>query len=209
MNIKTAYPSQWIEADLQHFDLSILGKFDVIMINSFCSNFMEITGKLKIDTLSDKGLLFVWTSSNRMEKVSEWINQWGYKIVNEIVYIRTTQLQRILRRKAPSSNANFSPLVDRCLVAFKGVPDVRSLTLNRQIDCDVIVAEPQILTQIPDEVYGIIERLNPGGRKLEIFGRTSNLRDGWITIGSYLKGSNIVDKDIQERYERYKNNKRK
>lgn len=36
----------------------------------------------------------------------------------------------------------------------------------------------------PDEVYGVIERLAPHGRKLELFGRKHNIRPGWLTLGN-------------------------
>lgn len=36
----------------------------------------------------------------------------------------------------------------------------------------------------PDEVYGVIERLAPHGRKLEMFGRKHNIRPGWLTLGN-------------------------
>jgi len=31
----------------------------------------------------------------------------------------------------------------------------------------------------PDEIYGIIERLSPGTRKLELFGRAHNVQPNW------------------------------
>jgi mRNA (2'-O-methyladenosine-N6-)-methyltransferase len=37
---------------------------------------------------------------------------------------------------------------------------------NRFIDCDVIVSEVRETSRKPDEIYGIIERLAPGQRKL-------------------------------------------
>lgn len=39
----------------------------------------------------------------------------------------------------------------------------------------------------PDEIYGLIERLSPGTRKLEIFGRPHNLQPNWITLGNQLQ----------------------
>ena len=31
----------------------------------------------------------------------------------------------------------------------------------------------------PDEVYGLIERLSPGTRKIELFGRPHNVQPNW------------------------------
>lgn len=38
--------------------------------------------------------------------------------------------------------------------------------LNRGLDVDVIVSEVRETSRKPDEVYGMIERMCPGGRKL-------------------------------------------
>ena len=42
---------------------------------------------------------------------------------------------------------------------------------SRGIDTDVVVSEVRETSRKPDEVYELIERMCPGGRKVEIFGR--------------------------------------
>jgi mRNA m6A methyltransferase catalytic subunit len=58
---------------------------------------------------------------------------------------------------------------------------------NRGMDTDTIVSEVRETSRKPDEVYGLIERMCPGGRKIEIFGRKHNTRQGCVislpTIG--------------------------
>lgn len=51
---------------------------------------------------------------------------------------------------------------------------------NRGLDTDVIVSEVRETSRKPDEAYGLIERMCPGGRKIEIFGRKHNTRPGWV-----------------------------
>jgi mRNA m6A methyltransferase catalytic subunit len=51
---------------------------------------------------------------------------------------------------------------------------------NRGLDTDVIVSEVRETSRKPDEVYGLIERMCPGGRKIEIFGRKHNTRPGCV-----------------------------
>ena len=34
----------------------------------------------------------------------------------------------------------------------------------------------------PDEIYGIIERLSPGTRKVELFGRPHNIQPNWLDV---------------------------
>ena len=57
---------------------------------------------------------------------------------------------------------------------MKGNPKI-----NKWLDCDVIVAEVRATSHKPDEIYGIIERLSPGTRKLELFGRPHNVQPNW------------------------------
>jgi mRNA m6A methyltransferase catalytic subunit len=40
------------------------------------------------------------------------------------------------------------------------------------------VSEVRETSRKPDEAYGMIERICPGGRKIEIFGRKHNTRPG-------------------------------
>lgn len=64
--------------------------------------------------------------------------------------------------------------------------------LNRALDCDVIVAEVRDTSHKPDEIYGIIERLSPGTRKIELFGRAHNIQPNWYAHCIILKKSFIV-----------------
>lgn len=69
---------------------------------------------------------------------------------------------------------------------------------------DVIVAEVRATSHKPDEIYGIIERLSPGSRKIELFGRPHNVQPNWITLGNQLDGIRLVDPELitqfQKRY---------
>ena len=64
--------------------------------------------------------------------------------------------------------------------------------INRGLDCDVLVAEVRSTSHKPDEIYGIIERLSPGTRKLELFGRQHNVQPNWVTLGNQLDVSRGV-----------------
>lgn len=63
-------------------------------------------------------------------------------------------------------------------VGMKGNPK----NLNRGLDCDVIVSEVRDTSHKPDEIYGIIERLSPGTRKIELFGRAHNVQPNWYVL---------------------------
>jgi mRNA (2'-O-methyladenosine-N6-)-methyltransferase len=72
--------------------------------------------------------------------------------------------------------------------------------VNRGVDTDVIVSEVRETSRKPDEVYGLIERMCPGGRKIEIFGRRHNSRPGWLTLGNQLGPMDqICEEDLLKR----------
>lgn len=69
-----------------------------------------------------------------MELGRECLQIWGYDNVEEIVWVKTNQLQRIIRTGRTGHWLNHSK--EHCLVGVKGDPVV-----NKFLDCDVIVAE--------------------------------------------------------------------
>lgn len=71
---------------------------------------------------------------------------------------------------------------------------------NLGLDCDVLVAEVRDTSHKPDEIYGVIERLAPGQRKLELFGRHHNIQPNWVTLGNQLEGVHLVDPDTVLRF---------
>jgi len=64
---------------------------------------------------------------------------------------------------------------------------------------DVVVSEVRETSRKPDEAYGLIERMCPGRRKIEIFGRRHNIRPGWLwlTLGNQLEPMDqICEEDL-------------
>ena len=45
----------------------------------------------------------------------------------------------------------------------------------------------------PDEIYGLIERMSPEGKKIELFGRPDNCMPGWLTLGNQLMDVRLRD----------------
>lgn len=71
-------------------------------------------------------------------------------------------------------------------------------------DTDTIVAPMREPSRKPDEIYDMIDRLaGPETRKIELFGRTANLRSGWLTLGNQLPGVrgdfDLAEEDIRAR----------
>ncbi len=41
-------------------------------------------------------------------------------------------------------------------------------------------------SQKPEEIYEIIEKMMPGSKKIELFARNNNLKEGWLSLGNQL-----------------------
>ncbi|KAJ1531163.1 N6-adenosine-methyltransferase subunit mettl3, partial [Cladochytrium tenue] len=140
-----------------------------------------------------------------MEVARDCLRFWGYRRVDEIVWVKTNQAQRIIRTGRTGHWMNHSKVAvqslleqsarrEHCVVAMKG--DFKAY--NAGLDGDVVVAEVRETSRKPDEIYALIERLCPGVPKLEIFGRQHNTREGWLTLGNQLDGTRLYDPLIRE-----------
>jgi len=196
-------PPQWVQCDLRNLDLPVLGKFSVVMADPPWDIHMELPygtmsddemRKLPVPTLQDEGLIFLWVTGRAMELGRECLKLWGYDRVDEIIWVKTNQLQRIIRTGRTGHWINHGK--EHCLVGLKG----KDMKLNRGLDCDVIVAEVRATSHKPDEIYGIIERLSPGTRKVELFGRPHNVQPNWVTLGNQLDGIVIHDEEMLKRW---------
>uniref|UniRef100_A0A1E1X5B7 mRNA m(6)A methyltransferase n=1 Tax=Amblyomma aureolatum TaxID=187763 RepID=A0A1E1X5B7_9ACAR len=190
------HPPQWIQCDLRYFDMSILGKFSVVMADPPWDIHMELPygtmsddemRQLNVPSLTDDGLIFLWVTGRAMELGRECLKLWGYERCDELIWVKTNQLQRIIRTGRTGHWLNHGK--EHCLVGVKGNPK----EINRGLDCDVIVAEVRATSHKPDEIYGIIERLSPGTRKIELFGRPHNVQPNWITLGNQVEGVRLTD----------------
>ncbi|KPJ07709.1 putative N6-adenosine-methyltransferase MT-A70-like protein [Papilio machaon] len=197
--VLTLTPPQWIQCDLRYLDMTFLGKFAVIMADPPWDIHMELPyGTMSDDEmrclgvpqLQDSGLIFLWVTGRAMELGRECLKLWGYERVDELIWVKTNQLQRIIRTGRTGHWLNHGK--EHCLVGMKGNPE----NLNRGLDCDVIVAEVRATSHKPDEIYGIIERLSPGTRKIELFGRPHNVQPNWITLGNQVDGVRLVEPDL-------------
>ncbi|CAN1259693.1 N6-adenosine-methyltransferase MT-A70-like [Linum perenne] len=193
---------QWINCDIRSFKMEILGQFGVIMADPPWDIHMELPygtmaddemRNLNVPVLQTDGLIFLWVTGRAMELGRECLDMWGYKRVEEIIWVKTNQLQRIIRTGRTGHWLNHSK--EHCLVGIKGNPDV-----NRNIDTDVIVAEVRETSRKPDEMYPLLERISPRTRKLELFARMHNTQAGWMSMGNQLDGVRLVDEGLRARF---------
>ncbi|PWA83643.1 mRNAadenosine methylase [Artemisia annua] len=194
--------SQWINCDIRNFRMDILGQYGVIMADPPWDIHMELPygtmaddemRGLNIQALQTDGLIFLWVTGRAMELGRECLELWGYKRVEEIIWVKTNQLQRIIRTGRTGHWLNHSK--EHCLVGIKGDPIV-----NRNIDTDVIVAEVRETSRKPDEMYPLLERISPRTRKLELFARMHNTHAGWMSLGNQLSGARLVDEGLRARF---------
>nr|XP_023921736.1 N6-adenosine-methyltransferase MT-A70-like [Quercus suber]POE98820.1 n6-adenosine-methyltransferase mt-a70-like [Quercus suber] len=193
---------QWINCDIRSFRMDILGQFGVIMADPPWDIHMELPygtmaddemRTLNVPALQTDGLIFLWVTGRAMELGRECLELWGYKRVEEIIWVKTNQLQRIIRTGRTGHWLNHSK--EHCLVGIKGNPEV-----NRNIDTDVIVAEVRETSRKPDEMYPMLERISPRTRKLELFARMHNTHAGWMSLGNQLRGVRLVDEGLRARF---------
>ncbi|CAA0843237.1 N6-adenosine-methyltransferase MT-A70-like [Striga hermonthica] len=193
---------QWINCDIRSFRMDILGQFGVIMADPPWDIHMELPygtmaddemRTLNVPALQTDGLIFLWVTGRAMELGRECLEHWGYKRVEEIIWVKTNQLQRIIRTGRTGHWLNHSK--EHCLVGVKGNPEV-----NRNIDTDVIVAEVRETSRKPDEMYAMLERISPRTRKLELFARMHNVQAGWLSLGNQLQGVRLVDDGLRARF---------
>eukprot|EP00118_Oscarella_pearsei_P007659 m.38116 g.38116 ORF g.38116 m.38116 type:complete len:550 (+) comp32526_c0_seq6:2350-3999(+) len=196
-------PAQWVQCDIRSLDYNVLGKFAVIMADPPWDIHMELPygtmsdtemRSMDIPTLQDDGYIFLWVTGRAMELGRDLLDLWGYQRADELIWVKTNQLQRLIRTGRTGHWLNHAK--EHCLIGKKGNVD----NFNRGIDCDVVVAEVRDTSHKPDEIYGIIERLAPGMRKIELFGRHHNVQPNWVTLGNQLNGVHIVDPEMVTRF---------
>jgi hypothetical protein len=73
-----------------------------------------------------------------------------------------------------------------CLIGVKCKGDTKSLEFISKVSNDLLFAPIRQKSRKPDQIYHIIERMLPGGRKVELFARNHNLRPGWLSLGNQL-----------------------
>lgn len=212
---KRATPAMWIQCDLKTFDLSKLGKFDVILIDpplpeyyhrakSFGIETEEFTPwtfeeiqKLQIEQLADNCcFIFLWVGNEEgLDKGRQLFQSWKFRRCEDIVWVKTNRLSYARKTNFENDNNLLQHTKEHCLVGIKGA--VKRGTdghfIHANIDTDVIVGEepPQGSTEKPEELYRIIERFCMGRKRIELFGEDRNKRGGWLTLGKSLSNTNF------------------
>lgn len=183
-------------------NLSNACQFDVIMMDppwqlatanptrGVALGYSQLTDRdiqnLPIPMLQKNGLLFIWVINAKYQFTLDLFEQWGYTLVDEIVWVKMT----VNRRLAKSHGFYLQHAKEVCLVGRRGgdIPGLRN-----GVGSDIIYSERRGQSQKPEEIYELIEKLVPNGKYLEIFGRKNNLRDFWVTVGNEVTGQGLPE----------------
>lgn len=151
------------------------------------------------------GLMFLWVTGRAIELGIECLEQWGYTLIEEIVWVKINQLGRVIRTGMTGHWLNHTK--EHCLVGIKGegehklIPADFKKDLNLKMDLNVIVSEVRETSRKPDELYQMIDRLlgpkSKSSRKMEIFARENNLREGWLSLGNQLPPTYLLDENLK------------
>jgi len=204
----------YLKCDLKSFDLSNLGKFDVILIDPPLPEYQrrvegqladishldpwsfEEIANLRIDLLADQCcFLFLWVgSSEGLDRGRALLKKWNFRRCEDIVWIKTNR-HNFNRRFVNDKDTLLVHTKEHCLVGIKGAVKrgVDGHFIHANIDTDVIVSEepPFGSNEKPQELYRIIERFCLGRKRIELFGEDHNIRPGWLTLGKGLSSSNL------------------
>lgn len=203
----TKYYDTYLNADVRYLNIDYvvekIGHFDVIMIDppwrikggqkndsshmfsnsKFSLNYNTMSNKeimnIEVEKLSQNGFIFLWILANQMDDSTEILKKWGYDLVEVIVWVK---LQN--GKVFTSPGFYFMHSHEICLVGMKRTS--RVVEFNSKISNNIIFSEIRAKSQKPEEIYEIIDLFMPGARKVEIFARNNNLREGWFSIGNQL-----------------------
>ncbi|KAG8815338.1 hypothetical protein FS842_006184 [Serendipita sp. 407] len=177
-------------------------KFDVILIDPpyadasrdppYGGIAWDQIAELPIPALAaDPSFIFLWVghgNSDGLEKGREVLTKWGFRRCEDIVWVKTNKTSN----KGPGTDPPpiggiMTRTTEHCLMGIRGT--VRRSNdgwfVHCNIDTDVIIWEgdPTDPLRKPPEMYSLIENFCLGTRRLELFGRASSLRRGWVTVG--------------------------
>ncbi|KAL6581502.1 hypothetical protein OROMI_007425 [Orobanche minor] len=160
--------------------MDILGQYGVIMADPPWDIHMELPygtmaddemRTLNVPALQTDGLIFLWVTGRAMELGRECLELWGYKRVEELIWVKTNQLQRIIRTGRTCHWLNHS----RGIVLL-GLKEILKSTGILILMLLLLRFEKLAVNQM--RMYPLLERISPRTRKLELFARMHNTHAG-------------------------------
>lgn len=195
---------QYINANLLNFDLKLLGNdYKAVIIDppwdihtkpgaqGGCSDTDVMN--LAIESVQTDGVVFLWVTGRVLDLGRHCLQKWGYNYVEELIWLKINQLSKTICTGRTGHWLNHTK--EHVLVGTKGHIEH---SIRGMFDTDVILSSALGRSQKPEELYGIIERIaGKYSKKLELFGRKSNIRQGWLTIGNEMGSTHIVETELR------------
>jgi len=218
-----AHAPMYLRCDLETFDIKSLGqKFDVILIEPPLEEYARSNGVAGVkfwdwdkimaldvgEAAASRAFVFLWCgSSDGLDLGRLCLQTWGFRRCEDICWIKTNHLKTDQRGrpKLLEPQAAFQRTKEHCLMGIKGT--VRRSTdgdfIHANVDIDLIIDEEAPVGSLdkPVEIFHIVEHFCLGRRRLQIFGRDSTVRPGWLTIGPDLTGSNYDGAALKAHYD--------
>jgi len=218
----TAHPPMYLKTDLETFDLKSLkpNQFDVILIEPPLEEYARTCGVTNVkfwdwdkimaldigELAAQRSFVFLWCgSSDGLDLGRLCLQNWGFRRCEDICWIKTNHSAKkgsgLAHHLEP--NAVLQRTKEHCLMGIKGT--VRRSTdgdfIHANVDIDLIIDEEAEVGSLdkPVEMFHIVEHFCLGKRRLQIFGRDSTVRPGWLSLGPDLTMSNY-DKDVYSSY---------
>ena len=201
----------YLKCDLEIFDLKSLKphQFDAILIEPPLEEYARSCGVTNVkfwdwdkimaldiaELAAPRSFVFLWCgSSDGLDLGRLCLQTWGFRRCEDICWIKTNHKGGRGSHQVMEPNAVLNRTKEHCLMGIKGT--VRRSTdgdfIHANVDIDLIIDEQAEVGSIdkPVEMFHIIEHFCLGKRRLQIFGRDSTVRPGWLTLGPDLTMSN-------------------
>lgn len=123
-----------------------------IQYDSLSDEYIE---KIPINKLQKNGVIVIWAINAKYAFTIKLIEQWGYKLVDSITWVKKTVNDKI----AKGHGYYLQHAKETCLVGVKG----DTSKLKKGVAKDVIFSDRRGQSQKPEEIYKYIEELVPNG----------------------------------------------
>ncbi|KAL9642803.1 hypothetical protein ABK040_009878 [Willaertia magna] len=207
--VKEYKDGHYINCDLRYFNLSSLGKFNVILVDppwrvvqsrpqesmmfsntNFRLNYNTLSYQeiqdIDVGILCDQGFCFLWVMNSSLQFGLNLLNHWGFTYIDRIVWVKKTKKNEQI---FVGTGYYFLHSTEIVLIGVKHGSTKKNgqkLQYISKVSNDVIFSKIGIQSQKPNDLYEIIENMVPGTRKIELFARNHNIRKGWLSLGNRL-----------------------
>jgi mRNA (2'-O-methyladenosine-N6-)-methyltransferase len=193
------FDSVSIQCDVRTFDWADLGRriqFDVILMDPpWKIQTTEVTRglELRYDQLAlgdiavmplplvqKDGFLFMWVVTSLHHAGVRMLELWGYEVVDTVTWFKVTP-----KGCYQPSHGFFMQHDKEVLLVGKKGKGYDGMVPEKYKDSIAAWRNPR-QSHKPNQVYSIIEETFPNGRYLEVFARSHNVRDRWVSLGLEL-----------------------